>query len=234
VLAGASICVTGAPAVGKTTLLRALVAEIPWENVVVTVEDDRELGTHLLNRHAVVKSYEQRLPNAEGMGGFTVGDALNQALRDSPTRIVVGEVRGSYVVHLLDAVTNGIAGAMCTLHTPTARGVFERMLINAQKATPTPSAELVMRSLSALNLIVHVERNQANDRYVAEVLELGRVGDNGDPDATSIFTPGPERRAVGVPGSLSPDLAERLGAVGFSIDWLRPENSTWFDSGSPR
>lgn len=224
---GASMCVTGAPGVGKTTLLRALVNEIPWGNVIVTVEDDRELGTHLLNRHAVVKSYEQRLPNADGVGAFTMGDALNQALRDSPTRLVVGEVRGPYVVHLLDAVTNGIAGAMCTLHAPTARGVFERVLINAQKAVPAPSSELVMRSLSTLDLVVHVSRNRDNERFVSEVIELGPVGDSGDPAATHIFAPRADGRAVPVPGSLSEQLSTRLASVGFDQSWMSPGFSDW-------
>lgn len=233
VVAGASICVTGSPGVGKTTLLRSLVNEVPWNNVIVTVEDERELGTHLLGRHAVVKSYEQRMPNADGVGAFTMGDGLNQALRDSPTRIVVGEVRGAYVTHLLDAVTNGIAGAMCTLHAPSARGVFERVLINAQKATPAPSSELVMRSLSTLDLVVHVTRDEHHQRFVTEVIELGPVGDSGDPTATHIFAARPDGRCVGVPGSLSTDLAQRLERAGFDQAWLRPEYSDW-DSAGPQ
>ena len=47
VLAGASPLVSGAPGVGKTTLLRALGNTIPFDNVVITVEDERELGLHL-------------------------------------------------------------------------------------------------------------------------------------------------------------------------------------------
>jgi pilus assembly protein CpaF len=224
---GASIWVTGSPAAGKTTMLRALVNEIPWANVIVTIEDERELGTHLLKRHAVVKTYEQRHPNAEGMGAFTMADALNEALRHSPTRLVVGEVRGAAAAHLLDAVTTGIAGAMCTLHTPNARGVFERMLINAQKAVPSPSRELVMASMAMLDFVVHVDRDRHNSRYVTEILELGNVGDSQYPDATSIFKPGEDGRGRPVPGSLSAPMTTRLADVGFNTAWLRSELSDW-------
>lgn len=229
VQSGASILVCGAPGVGKTVLLRALLNEVPWNEVIVTVEDDKELGTHLLNRHAVVHAFEQRMANAEGAGEITMGDALNQALRLSPTRLAVGEVRGGYVTAMLDAVTNGIAGAMCTIHSPSARGVFERVLMNALKANPAPSAELVMRSLSTLDFVVHVHMDQHRRRFISEVLELGPIGDNGDPAATSIFAPGEDGRAVGVYGSLSPAMAARLADHGFSPDWLHPQLSEWPD-----
>jgi pilus assembly protein CpaF len=105
VVAGVSVLVSGAPGVGKTTVARALGDAIPYENVVVTVEDERELGLHLprrdpktgelSRRHAVSRSFESRLANAEGMGAFGMGDALHLALRASPTWVVVGEVRGA-------------------------------------------------------------------------------------------------------------------------------------------
>ena len=50
IAAGVSILVSGAPGVGKTTLTRALGNAIPYENVVLTVEDERELGLHLPRR----------------------------------------------------------------------------------------------------------------------------------------------------------------------------------------
>ena len=61
----------------------------------------------MTRRHAVCRSFESRLPNAEGRGGFDMGDALHEALRASPTWVLVGEVRGGYVVHLLEAATVG-------------------------------------------------------------------------------------------------------------------------------
>jgi pilus assembly protein CpaF len=148
VLAGSSMLVSGNPGVGKTTLLRALGSTIPYNNVVVTVEDERELGLHLLRwnpdelqmtrRHAVSRSFESRLPNAEGKGAFTMSHALNEALRASPTWVIVGEVRGAYVTSLLEAATSGVASVMCTIHARSAEGVFKKVKINALKADPAP------------------------------------------------------------------------------------------------
>jgi pilus assembly protein CpaF len=237
--AGVSPLVTGAPGVGKTTLLRALGNAIPWNNVVVTVEDERELGLHLprwdaerrqmVRRHAVCRPFESRLPNAEGRGGFDMGDALHLALRASPTWVLVGEVRGGYVTSLLEAATSGIASVMCTIHSPSADGVFDKVLINALKAHPTPSPELVLRSLAALGLVVHVHRDRGYARFVSGIYELGAVGDSGRPDLKAIFAPrrGDGRAAARGAGMLSEQLAERLTAVGFDLNWLHPDASDW-------
>lgn len=239
ILAGASPLVSGAPGVGKTTLLRALGNAIPWNNVVITVEDERELGLHLprwdpdrrqlVRRHAVCRPFESRLPNAEGRGGFDMGDALHLALRASPTWVLVGEVRGAYVTYLLEAATSGISSVMCTIHSPSADGVFDKVLINALKAHPAPSPELVLRSLAALNLVVHVHRDRDYARYVSGIYELGPVGDSGRPDLKPIFAPRAEdgRAQATGPGMLSESLAERLAAVGFDLNWLHPGASDW-------
>ncbi|WP_245159574.1 ATPase, T2SS/T4P/T4SS family [Blastococcus sp. CT_GayMR19] len=237
--AGVSPLVTGAPGVGKTTLLRALGNAIPWNNVVITVEDERELGLHLarwdpdqqrlVKRHAVCRPFESRLPNAEGRGGFDMGDALHLALRASPTWVLVGEVRGAYVTSLLEAATSGIASVMCTIHSPSADGVFDKVLINALKAHPPPSPELVLRSLAALGLVVHVHRDRGYSRFVSGIYELGAVGDSGRPDLKPIFAPRPEdgrAQATGA-GMLSDSLAERLTAIGFDLNWLHPDASDW-------
>ena len=227
VLGGASVLVTGAPGHGKTTLLRALTNEIPWDQVIVTVEDDRELGTHLLGRHCVVRSYEARPPNSEGMGAFGMGDALMQALRDSPDRLVVGEVRGGYIVHMLDAITNGIAGVMCTLHTDSAAGVFDRIAQLVLKATPPLPIEYALRAASSLDLIVHVTRSASHERYVTEVVELGPVGDSGYPSADPLFRARHDGRAIPTGHQPSATLGHRLRSAGFDPAWLQPELSDW-------
>lgn len=41
-----------------------------------------------------------------------MGDLTRQSLRDSPDVVVIGETRGPEMIHVLDALTNGISGVM--------------------------------------------------------------------------------------------------------------------------
>lgn len=245
ILAGASPLISGNPGVGKTTMMRALGNTIPYNNVVICVEDERELGLHLLRwdaergervrRHAVSRSFESRVPNGEGKGAFGMGDALNEALRASPTWVLVGEVRGGYVTSLLDAATSGIASVMCTIHARSADGVFKKVRINALKANPPPDTELIMDSISELDLVIHIEREEHDGRwyrYVSGIYELGRSGDSTEPTLTGIFKPRRkgERPVATGSGMLSDDLRQRLEATGFNAQhWLDESRSDWRD-----
>jgi pilus assembly protein CpaF len=200
VRAGLRIVVSGEWGSGKTTLLRALCHEIPPYEHVVTIEDDRELGLHTWPaRHPLVTSMEARLPNAEGVGAITVEQLLTQALRHSPRRVIVGEVRGGEVTTLLRALSTG-AGGLCTLHADTAHSVFDRIANMAQLAVPPLPVETAYRwTATAVDLVVHVQRRDhhgTRERFVSQVLEVGGVGDAGRPDATALFTPDASGRAV--------------------------------------
>ena len=171
VLTGGKILVSGATGAGKTVLLRALCRAIPLDKMIVTVEDDRELGVHvvpyrdghgqvvyepdgslrLLRPAALVRSYEARPANAEGRGEMTMGDLNRQALRDSPDVLVVGETRGADVVWFLDAASNGVANVMGTLHAESARVVFDRIVQLVRRADPPLPADFALMASTSLD-----------------------------------------------------------------------------------
>jgi len=251
VLAGGKVMVSGATGVGKTVLLRALCRAIPLDQMIVTIEDDRELGIHviperdqkghvvhepdgsvrLLRPPALVRSYEARPANSEGRGLISMGDLSRHSLRDSPDVVILGETRGEDVVHLLDAASNGIAGVMCTIHSVSARGVFDRLVQMVRLANPPLPGDFALMASTSLDVIVHVARNRRHERFVTEVVQVhsGGLGENGRPVTEQLFAPRRDGRAVPTGHKPTPELAERLADVGFDLGWLNPGTSTWGD-----
>jgi len=108
-----NLIVCGGTGAGKTTLLRALLNEVDPAERIVTIEDNFELG---LQRHPElhpdVVAMETREPNVEGEGEITMAQLVRMGLRMSPDRVIVGEVRGAEVLSLLNAMSQGNAGAV--------------------------------------------------------------------------------------------------------------------------
>jgi pilus assembly protein CpaF len=248
VLAGAKIFVSGGTGMGKTFLLRALCAEIPTDQMIVTIEDERELGLHVLAARdergrvvvdergrpvparpaALVRAYEAREPNSEGVGAITMGDLTRQSLRDSPDVVVIGETRGPEMVHILDALTNGISGVMCTIHADTPVGVFSRVVQMVRQATPALPADYALSAICSLDLIVQVRRNRQHKRFVTEVAQLqGTIGENSMPVLETLFGPREDGRAVPRRANVGPRLMSRLAEVGFDRAWMDPATSDW-------
>lgn len=114
--------VVGGTGTGKTTLLSALLGEVPPRERILCVEDTPELHPE----HPHVVKLVARPPNIEGAGEITQRDLLRQALRMRPDRIVVGEIRGGEVVDLLAALNTGHDGGAGTVHANTAADVPAR------------------------------------------------------------------------------------------------------------
>ena len=70
--------------------------------------------------------------NTEGVGAVSLADLGRAIKRFTPRRIVVGEVRGPEVIDMLEAMTQGIAGSMCTIHADSSWSVFPRLPVYAR------------------------------------------------------------------------------------------------------
>ncbi len=119
-IAGASrlnILISGGTGSGKTTLLNAMSRTIDHGERIVTIEDAAEL--QLQQPHVV--RLETRPPNLEGDGEVTMRDLVKNSLRMRPDRIIVGEIRGSEAVDMLQAMNTGHDGSLGTVHANSPR-----------------------------------------------------------------------------------------------------------------
>jgi pilus assembly protein CpaF len=156
--------VTGGTGTGKTTLLAALLGQVPATERIVCVEDAGELQPS----HPQVVRLVARPPNIEGVGDVTVHELLRQALRMRPDRLVVGEVRGAEVCELLAALNTGHDGGAGTLHANSPAEVPARLEALAALGGLSRPA-LHSQAAAALRVILHVCREPDGSRRLAEI-----------------------------------------------------------------
>jgi pilus assembly protein CpaF len=138
-----SFLISGAAGAGKTTLLRALLSEVNAERII-TIEDTAELQINSQVSVALVA----REPNVEGRGEITLNQLLVEALRMRPDRIVVGEVRSTELVTLLQASSSGHSAA-ATIHANSLNQVLDRIesVAIAAQHVPKHLAQLAKKSI---------------------------------------------------------------------------------------
>lgn len=164
-----SFLVSGGTGTGKTTLLSTLLGLVPECERIVLAEDSAELRPD----HPHVVRLESRPANQEGAGLVTLRDLVRQALRMRPDRLVVGEVRGAEVTDLLAALNTGHEGGCGTVHANTAADVPAR-LEALGTAAGLDRAALHSQVAAALSVVLHLVRDRAGRRRVAEVRVLER------------------------------------------------------------
>ncbi|WPW20527.1 TadA family conjugal transfer-associated ATPase [Streptomyces sp. HNS054] len=164
-----SFLVSGGTGTGKTTLLSALLGLVGPDERIVLAEDSAELRPD----HPHVVRLETRPANQEGAGLVTLEDLVRQALRMRPDRLVVGEVRGPEVVHLLAALNTGHEGGSGTVHANAASDVPARLEALGTAAGLDRFA-LHSQLAAALSVVLHLVRDRSGRRRIAEVHVLQR------------------------------------------------------------
>ncbi|NED82701.1 TadA family conjugal transfer-associated ATPase [Streptomyces sp. SID11233] len=164
-----SYLISGGTGAGKTTLLASLLGVVGERERIVLAEDSAELRPD----HPHVVRLESRPANQEGAGLVTLRDLVRQALRMRPDRLVVGEVRGAEVTELLAALNTGHEGGSGTLHANAAEHVPAR-LEALGTAAGLDRAALHSQLAAALSVVVHLVRDRAGRRRIAEIQVLER------------------------------------------------------------
>jgi len=164
-----NVVISGGTGTGKTTLLNVLSSFIPSDERIVTVEDAKELQLH--QQH--VLPLEARPANIEGRGEVRIRDLVRNALRMRPDRIVVGEVRGSETLDMLQAMNTGHEGSITTVHANTPRDALARI----ETMTLMAGVELPIRAIreqmsSALDVVIHLARLRDGSRRVTHISEV--------------------------------------------------------------
>ena len=246
--AGLNIMVAGLAGAGKTTVIRALMNEIPADEPYVLLEESRELlPARRMLKHRAVMSFEareghgERGPDGRPAGEVTIADLIPLSLRMGVLRIIVGEVRSREIVPMLQAMTTS-RGSMCTIPARTSSGVGERIIELALSHGREMTVDQARRMAgNALDLIVYVTVEDETaiggrkHRFVSHVEEVIGVTEHSRIATTTVFGPGPDGRAV--PRHLPERVRDQLLRIGYDARllsryieagvgaWRRPRHS---------
>lgn len=195
-----NLIIGGETKAGKTVLLRALAAEIPAEERLITIERALELGLEDDEEaHPDIVPMEERLPNAEGEGGVPMRDLLTITKRMRPDRVIVGEVLGDEILVMLNAMMQGNDGSLSTIHANSSEGIVENICsyaVQAPERLPRPAT--VGMIANGLDFLVFVRRFRGDGqqrRVVHSVREIVGYDEHGL-KTNEIFKPGADGMAV--------------------------------------
>lgn len=181
---GKNILVSGGTGSGKTTLLSVLCNRIPKGQRIIVIEDSAELQIEY--EHVVF--FETRMPDELGKGEVTIRDLLKSSLRLRPDRIIVGEVRGSEALELVQAMNTGHKGCLGTVHANTASDAMVRLEALAQGGDSQLSEKALRYQMaSAIDIVVQASRYPDGSRRIASIDEVRGFTSDGAYDVVPIY-----------------------------------------------
>lgn len=181
----ASVLVAGGVGAGKTSLLSAMLLEIPQKYRILTIEDTpeipidelQELGWKVqgLNSQSAIIKYGIEIEPST---------ALRASLRLGSSSLVMGEVRGPEVSVLYEAMQVGAAGnsVIGTIHGSSTESVYER-IVHTLKVPP--------ESFKATDAVIvcsntRLEGTMTTKRRVIQIAETNDKWD--EEDSNSVFS----------------------------------------------
>lgn len=181
---GKNILVSGGTGSGKTTLLGLLCSRIPKGQRVIVIEDASELSIDY--EHVVF--FETRMANEQGVGEISMRDLLKSSLRLRPDRIIVGEVRGSEGLELIQAMNTGHKGCLGTIHANSPNDALVRLEALAMGSDAKISEKALQYSVSsAIDMVVQISRLSDGSRRIMSIAEVRGMDNDGNYQVAPIF-----------------------------------------------
>jgi type IV secretion system protein VirB11 len=164
-----NILVAGSTNSGKTTLVNGVIDEISKKTSsdrIIVLEDTNEIICNSKNTLTMETSDERSMTQL-----------VRDSLRHRPDRIIVGELRGSEALDLIDAWNTGHPGGLTTLHANNARSALKRLEQLIVRNNIPPQREEIAE---VVNVVMFIKRDLSHParRRVSEVIQVN--GYDGD------------------------------------------------------
>jgi flagellar protein FlaI len=168
-----SILVTGTRGAGKTSLLGAMMLEIPQSYRILAIEDTPELPVEDMQRCGwKVQGMGTRSSVSGSEAEFQTADVLRAALRMGESALIIGEVRGAEARSLYEAMRVGASGnaVMGTIHGSSCKDVYDRVVHDIG----VPPASFKATDAVVVCSTVRRGGGQSRERKIIQIAEVSR------------------------------------------------------------
>lgn len=163
-----TIVVSGGTSAGKTTLLNAMIGQIPMDERLVVIEDVEEVHTPHTN-------HLRLFGNTDADGGpADFSRLVATSLRLRPDRLVISEIRTPSVCSaFLEAVNTGHPGSVTTIHANSAQQAVDKMIRLAMRdGLVTTEAEGRRYIAGIVDVVVQINKVRVGNQVTRPITEL--------------------------------------------------------------
>jgi type IV secretion system protein VirB11 len=162
-----TVLISGGTSSGKTTLLNALLKQVPQTERIVVIEDAPELRFTHPNAIGLVA-----VTGNQGEAMVTTDDLMRASLRMRPDRLVVGELRGPEVVTFMRAINTGHPGSFASIHASSTQGALEQLSLMCMQAGLGLSREDTLNYTRSMIDVVIQLRRDSGQRFFEDIAIL--------------------------------------------------------------
>jgi type IV secretion system protein VirB11 len=156
-----NICVSGKTGSGKSTLTRTLLAEVPPTERVLLMEDVHEVEAD--NQHEV--GY---MMYGKQEGRVSAKECLTAAMRLSPDRIFLTELRDDAAWDYLTGANTGHPGGIFSTHADNAATTFARIatLVKASEVGRTVDYDVILKTvITTVDVVIYMADREVKEIY---------------------------------------------------------------------
>ena len=180
-----SALIAGVPAVGKTSTLNAILMLVPPNTKIFSIEETREIN--IMHQNWVATStresdYDIEDNDSSGLK-IDMFELVKMAMRQRPTYIVVGEVRGREANSLFQAMATGHT-TYSTIHADSMEATVNRL-----ESAPLNIPRIMITYLNTVIFNKFVRSGDSVVRRITEVDEMsGFDNESGEVVYNKVFT----------------------------------------------
>ncbi len=164
-----NIIISGSTGSGKTTFFKSLLAMVPQDERLLSIENVDELALYKTHTNTCSLFYSA---GAQGLSTITQQELLESALRMKPDRIFLAElIRGDEAFYFMRNVNSGHPGSMTTMHANSAKLAFEQLILFIKESSSggnMPTEDIKKLLYMCVDIIVQIN-NVKGCRRVTEI-----------------------------------------------------------------